>query len=101
MKKLIANSWKKCLVVIGIVLIGFNIFSKIVTKKNIIPDYIRYGKTYTKPSFVDHLPGASGIEVSGVSGQMIKVIFIFMIAILAVVFISSLGNKSADKAKKK
>ena len=102
MKNLIARSWQKILIVIGTILIILNLFVKIITKKNMIPDYIKYGRTFQSPKVIKHVSTSSvGISNSILSPQLIKYIIIFMAAILFVVFITSLGSKSSDKAKKK
>ena len=67
-----------------------------------IPDYIKYGRTFRKPDVIGKVTTSSiGISNTILTPQLIKYIIIFMAAILFVVFITSLGSKSADKGKKK
>lgn len=104
MKTFITNYWKKILIIIGGVFIAFNVFSKIVTEKTLLTDYIQYGKDIEK---VEIISGDIGevvtVPESPFSEDMMKLIIILVASILLVVFLTSLGDKaSADaKAKKK
>ena len=101
MKSIIAKYWKKVLIIIGTLFTVFNIILKITAKKNIINDYIKYGKVFHNPKIVNKIPSTVGVSTEGVTGDMVKMIIVFTVAILVVVFITSLGSRSTDKAKKK
>ena len=101
MKDLISRNWRKFLIIIGIVWLVIILFSKIVAQKRLIEDYVKYGKDIESSNVIGTV--ASGLEgpTTNVSPGIIKFTIIFMVLILLATFISTLGNKSNDKAKKK
>ena len=102
MKSLISNNWRKILVIIGIVFLVIILFHKIIAPKRLIEDYVKYGKDIeSMATVIDTV--TTGIEgpTTTVSPGIMKFTIIVMVLILFATFISTLGNKSADKAKKK
>ena len=103
MKNFITNHWKKIIIGIGIVGIIFTVFGKIFAKKTLLSDYVKYGPdTKGKGIIAEKMADVMEESTSLVSEGMVKMTIVFMVAILLVVFITSLGSKgSTDKAKKK
>ncbi len=102
MKSLITNYWRRILIIIGIVCLVVILFSKILTPKILIEDYVKYGKTVHRVEIISDV--ADKIDKPPlIPSGMIGMIFVFTVGILFAVFISSLGAKSSggDKAKKK
>ena len=101
MKSFISKNWKRILIIIGIICIAWNGIFKIIAKKALLEDYVKYGKVGEKSVIIGKIADSIDKPTSLVSPEMVKLTIIFMVAILLVVFISSLGSKSADKGKKK
>ena len=102
MKTFITNNWKKILIIIGGIFIAINVFTKIVTEKTLLADYVKYGKDIEK---VDVISGDIGevvtVPESPFSPEMLKIIILMVALILLVVFLTSLGDKVAADAKAK
>lgn len=101
MKNLIAKYWKKIVIFIGLIFIVLNTFYKIIAKKTMLGDYIKYGITFNGPKIKHGFFSTLDMPNSIISPEMVKYCIIFMVAILFVVFITSLANRGSDKAKKK
>ncbi len=103
MKKYISNNWKKILRVGGYICLGLIIFFKLNAEKTLLADYIKYGKE-VKPSEGSGI--LSGVKdnflttFTGVDSQLVKFAIIFIVAIMIVVFFTSLLDKKKDAKKK-
>ena len=102
MKSWISRNWKKIIIIIGVICLVFILIGKIAAPKSLIEDYVKYGKNIESHHVIGEVI-EKNVEApsSIVSAEMVKMTIVFMVAILFVVFITSLGSKSSDKAKKK
>ncbi len=101
MKDFITYQWKKILIGTGIFGLVIILFKKILAKKTLIEDYVKYGKDIEGTGKITGRFANVLGESASVPEGMVKLTIVFMVAILVVLFIASLGNKPADKAKKK
>lgn len=102
MKTLITNYWKKILVLIGGVFIFFNTFRKIIAPKTLISDYVKYGKNIEKvPSnVIGHVGEKIDTSTMPFNAGMVKLIVVLMVAILLILFITSLAEGKSGAKKK-
>lgn len=102
MKNFITNNWKKILIIIGGIFIAINVFSKIVTEKSLLTDYIKYGKDIEQVEIISgDIEDVVEVPESPFNEDMMKIIFILGAGILLVVFVTSLADKAAADAKAK
>lgn len=101
MKKFITNNWKKILVCIGAIFIIINVFTKITVDKTLLADYIKYGKNIEKSDIVGNVAEVVTPPEAPFGPEIVKFVCILGALILLIVFITSLGDRAAAKAKKK
>lgn len=101
MKKWITNNWKKILICIGVVAMIVIFIEKLIAPKTIISDYIKYGKVVTPTEGTSELVDSAKENIhsvwNSVDPQFAKLVVIMMVAILIVVFISSVASKAGEK----
>lgn len=102
MKKFITNYWKKILLLIGGVFIALNSINKIFAEKVLLKDYIKYGKDIEKNSSIIG-DVSQNIDTSSIpfNSGIVKLGIFLMVAILLIVFVTSLADKASAKDKKK
>ena len=104
MKTLLSKYWKRILIFIAVVLIAMNIIHKTTAPHTLVEEFAHYGPTVAKMNTVDLHPSEIANEVresAPVSGDILRIVIIFVVGLLAAVILSDLANKKAAPAKKK
>lgn len=106
MKNFLSKYWKRILIIIGIILIAINIWSKCVAPRLLIDEYVKYGPNIERneTSINSSLNTSEVItnvsENSPFDDGMTKIILILAAGLILVTVVNDLANKKSGGKKK-
>ena len=106
MKNFLSKYWKRILIIIGLILIAINIWSKCVAPRILIDEYVKYGPNIERnETSINSSINTSEVinnvsENSPFNEDMTKLVVILAAGLILVTVVNDLDNKKSGGKKK-